>query len=105
MYYSYIEIEFVAMGFSPARMGLAGKLLMDYTTGTDTHWPHLDARPLLSMKIATHKGLGNHKGLIDGTSDHPKTITDVNCIMLLRHKLTMYQGQLNCSHSTANYPT
>jgi hypothetical protein len=28
MYYSYVEIEYVAMSFSPARMDLAVKLLM-----------------------------------------------------------------------------
>jgi hypothetical protein len=31
MYYSYVEIEYVAMSFSPARMDLALKLLIDDT--------------------------------------------------------------------------
>jgi hypothetical protein len=33
MYYSYIEIEYVATSFSPARMDLVVKLLMDGING------------------------------------------------------------------------
>jgi hypothetical protein len=33
MYYSYIEIEYVATSFSPARTDLALKLLMDSING------------------------------------------------------------------------
>ena len=44
MYYSYVEIEYVAMSFSPARMDLAVKLLsaMDYRD-----------RPLLNLLRST----------------------------------------------------
>jgi hypothetical protein len=34
-----------------------------------------------------------------------KIITNVICITLLKHALTVYQGQLNCPHSVVNYPT
>jgi hypothetical protein len=30
MYYSYVEIEYIATSFSPARMDFAVKLLKDY---------------------------------------------------------------------------
>ncbi len=33
MYYSYVEIDYVATSFSPARMDLAVKLLMLYHLG------------------------------------------------------------------------
>ncbi len=37
MYYSYVEIDYVATGFSPARMDLAGKLLIITRRTLDKH--------------------------------------------------------------------
>ena len=36
MYYSYVEIEYVATSFSPARMDLALKLLIVYVANIDS---------------------------------------------------------------------
>ncbi len=38
MYYSYVEIEFVATSFSPARMVLALKLLTTYVANIDFYY-------------------------------------------------------------------
>jgi hypothetical protein len=43
MYYSYVEIEFVATSFSPARTDLALKLLMDVINGHHKWHPLMDA--------------------------------------------------------------
>ncbi len=41
MYYSYVEIDYIATSFSPARMDLAVKLLM--SSINDVHYPLMDA--------------------------------------------------------------
>ncbi len=43
MYYSYVEIEYVAMSFFPVRMDLALKLLMDAINGCHLLMPLMDA--------------------------------------------------------------
>jgi hypothetical protein len=64
MYYSYVEIEYVATSFSPARTDLALKLLMPWFM---THVPPNEAvrrencaeKTLIRKKI-NHQGLGDH---------------------------------------------
>jgi hypothetical protein len=53
------------------------------------------------MKIRTREHRGPHMALTRGTWVHPKTTTDAIYIMYLKQKDTGYQGQRNCSHSTA----
>ncbi len=38
MYYSYVEIEYVATSFSPARTDLALKLLITYVANIDSYY-------------------------------------------------------------------
>jgi hypothetical protein len=48
MYYSYVEIEYVATSFSPARMDLAVKLLIC----VNSHWDTLKKR--MRLHVSNH---------------------------------------------------
>jgi hypothetical protein len=57
------------------------------------------------MKMEVPMVLEHQGELMDGTLDHPKTVIIMICIMSLKHTLTIYPGQQNCSRSTVNFPT
>ena len=74
------------------------------TTGTDTQWPHWDAKRWCT-KTATQEGLGPLEALMDGTSVHRWIIIDAIGITYLKPVHTASLGRRNCSRNTASCQT